>query len=220
MAGTKNIKGYYELFYLGGLILISAGVAMMVRSDLGISVVSSVPYVVSLRYRQLSFGTWSYIFQGFLILLLILIVRKIKWAYLVSFLSSVAFGYLADFFIICNSKLTTENLFWRAVYFFIGLILVSLGIAMFIHSRLPPVPYDLFVNDLAIYKSVSFRRGKLLFDFTCLLTSSLFLVFFVQELIGIGIGTVLTAIFNGALVGFWLKLFGKHMQMRSLFHFI
>lgn len=217
MERKQPLTAYYEIFYLLGLIFLSAGIAMMVRSDLGISVVSSVPYVISLHFQQLSFGTWSYIFQGLLILILIMIVRKIKWAYLISFIVSVAFGYLADLFIFLNSGLPSDSILWRWLYFTLGLFLTSLGIALFIHSRLPPVPYDLFVNDLAIYKSISFRRGKLLFDFTCLLISLVFLFLFVQKLVGIGIGTVITAFLHGTLAGLWIKIFNRHLQMRSLF---
>lgn len=208
---------YAEILFICGLVLISFGITLMVHADLGISVASSVPYVISLRFQALTFGTWSYLVQGFLVLLLVVIIRKIKWHYLLSFLVSVAFGVLVDLFSFLSSGLSGLSWPQRALLFAGGLLLLTMGIALFVASRLPLLPYDLFVNELAIHKSISFRRCKTLFDLSCLLTSSLFLFFFVRRLTGIGIGSIISALLNGTMAGFWLSLLKRHITIRSVF---
>ena len=206
-----------ELLLICGLFLISFSITLMVHANLGISVASSVPFVISLRFTFLTFGTWSYIVQGFLVLLLILIVRKIKWHYFLSFLVSVAFGLLVDFFTEPIARIPADSLISRSLLFAGGLALLSLGIALFVFSQLPLLPYDLFVKELAIHKGISFRKCKTLFDLSCLTTSSLFLLFFVHRLAGIGIGSLFAALLNGTLAGFWLHLFSRRWIVRSIF---
>ncbi|MDW7657487.1 MAG: DUF6198 family protein [Bacillota bacterium] len=217
MSKEKKPVVYAEILFTCGLILISFGITLMVHADLGISVASSVPFVISLRFTALTFGTWSYLVQGFLVILLIVIIRKIKWNYLLSFLVSVAFGVLVDVFSLLSSGLI--GLAWpqRALLFAGGQLILTMGIALFVASRLPLLPYDLFVNELAIYKHISFRKCKTLFDLSCLLTSSLFLLLFVRRLAGIGIGSLISALLNGTLAGFWLGMLNRHITIRSIF---
>ena len=46
------------------LVINSLGVVLMLRSGGGISVISSLPYALSLALPALSLGTWTYLFQG------------------------------------------------------------------------------------------------------------------------------------------------------------
>lgn len=215
----KNVKStlYAEILFVLGLLLISMGITLMVHADLGISVASSVPYVISQRFTSLSFGTWSYIVQGFLVLLLVLIIRKVKRSYFLSFLVSVVFGVLVDLFSLWTAGLADGDWLLRSILFFMGLFLMSLGIASFVGSNLPLLPYDLFVKELAIHTNISFRMSKTLFDLSCLTLSVLFLLFFVERWTGIGIGSVFSALLNGVLSGLWLSLIQKHFIVRPLF---
>lgn len=210
---------YAELLFVAGLILISLGITFMVHADLGISVASSVPFVISLRFQALSFGTWSYIVQGFLVLLLIAIIRRAKPSYAWSFLVSVAFGLLVDLFVWLTAALATGDLVLRALYFAIGLFVLTLGIALVVFSGLPCLPYDLFVKELAVHKQISFRTCKTLFDLSCLTLSSLFLFFFVHRLAGIGVGSILSALLNGTMAGFWLRIFQSRFRPVRLVRF-
>ena len=48
------IKRYF--FFILGLIINSFGVAFITKSTLGTSQISSIPYVLSLKFTNLSFG--------------------------------------------------------------------------------------------------------------------------------------------------------------------
>lgn len=73
---TKNtadkpvFRGELALFI--AVIINSFGVVLMLHSGSGISAISSVPYAFSLVLPKLSLGTWTYIFQGTLILTLMI----------------------------------------------------------------------------------------------------------------------------------------------------
>ena len=54
----------------------SFGVVLMLHSGSGISAISSVPYGFSEVFPVLSLGTWTYLFQGLLVLSLFVMRRR------------------------------------------------------------------------------------------------------------------------------------------------
>ena len=59
-----------ELVLVLAVIINSIGVLLMLHSGSGISAISSVPYAFNLVLPKLSLGTWTYIFQGLLVCVL------------------------------------------------------------------------------------------------------------------------------------------------------
>lgn len=57
-----------EIALIIAVIINSCGVALMLHSGAGISAISSVPFAFSELFPQLTLGTWTYIFQGVLLL--------------------------------------------------------------------------------------------------------------------------------------------------------
>ena len=72
------------------------GRCLMLRSGSGISAISSVPYAFSLVFPALTLGTWTYIFQGLLVLSLMLLKKRFVPSYLFSFVAGFAFGKMVD----------------------------------------------------------------------------------------------------------------------------
>ena len=73
------LRGELALLALLVVVLInSLGVVLMLYSGAGISAISSVPYAFSEVFNKISLGTWTYIFQGLLVLSL-MIMRKKLW---------------------------------------------------------------------------------------------------------------------------------------------
>ena len=62
-----------ELALLIVILINSLGVVLMLMSGSGISAISSVPYAFSLVLPRLTLGTWTYVFQGILILSLMIL---------------------------------------------------------------------------------------------------------------------------------------------------
>ena len=84
-----------ELALLLAVVINSFGVVLMLRSGSGISAISSVPYAFSELFPRVSMGTWTYIFQGLLVLSLMVLRRQFVPSYLCSFVVAV-FGDLLD----------------------------------------------------------------------------------------------------------------------------
>ena len=82
----RTVRG--ELALMVAVAINSLGVVLMLHSGAGISAISSVPYAFSEVFTRVSLGTWTYIFQGLLVLSL-MILRKICAAVSVQFCSGI-----------------------------------------------------------------------------------------------------------------------------------
>ena len=89
-----------ELALLIVVIINSLGVVLMLHSGSGISAISSVPYAFAKVLPFLTLGTWTYLFQGALILSLMILRKKFVPYYLLSFVVGFAFGKMID----CGSR--------------------------------------------------------------------------------------------------------------------
>lgn len=172
-------------------------------SNAGISAISSVPYAFSEVFPALSLGTWTYLFQGALVLTLMILRKKFVPQYLFSFVVGFFFGEFLDMHELWIGILPT-SLGWRILYFIISYLLLSLGIALSNRCKMPIVPTDLFPRELEDITKIPYSRIKIAFDLICLLVTACLTSLLSGHIKGLGIGTVLAAFTMGkavALVG-------------------
>ena len=181
-------------------IINSFGVVLMLYSGSGISAISSVPFAFSEVFPELSLGTWTYLFQGLLVLSLMVLRKRFVPQHLFSFVVGFVFGELLDIHELWVSILP-NGLFWCVLYFVISYFLISFGIALSNRCRLPIIPTDLFPPELAQIINVSYPRIKISFDVSCLAITAGMTFLFLGHLKGLGIGTILAAFTMGKVVG-------------------
>ncbi len=202
-----------ELSLAAGLVLVAFSVALMVRADLGISTISSLPYTLSMISGNLSFGTWNIIFQVCLLIVLLAITRRFKWGYLAAFLIATVFGYMVDMF---NGMMsgTPTGLEIRLLYFVASYPMMCLAIALMVSSKVPLMIVDSFINDLSAFYHVTFRRMKTLCDLTFMGLSAALSLLFLNDLAGVGVGTVIMALTTGAGVHAMNQLLDRTLVIR------
>ena len=137
-----------ELALLLAVVINSFGVVLMLRSGSGISAISSVPYAFSELFPRVSMGTWTYIFQGLLVLSLMVLRKRFVPEYLFSFVVGFFFGIMIDFHELWISWLP-QPLPLRVLYFCISYLVICFGIALSNRCRMPIIPTDLFPRELA-----------------------------------------------------------------------
>ena len=162
MKNKLHISG--ELALALAVVLNSFGVVLMLYSGSGISAISSVPYAFSETFPFFTLGTWTYIFQGLLILSLMILRRQFVPSYLFSFAVGFGFSICLDIHEAWIEILPTDLLF-RICYFLISYILISVGIAISNRCLLPIIPTDLFPRELAVITRLPYARVKIGFDF-------------------------------------------------------
>lgn len=185
------------------VIINSFGVVLMLYSGAGISAISSVPYAFSEVLPKLSLGTWTYIFQGILVLTLMIMRKRFVPEYLFSFVVGFVFSELLDFYEMWI-KILPYTLVMRVIYFIISYIVICIGIALSNRCGLPIIPTDLFPRELSDITNVKYSRIKIGFDLTCLAVTGGLTFLCLGHIKGLGIGTILAAFTMGkgiALVG-------------------
>ncbi|WP_294589477.1 DUF6198 family protein [Ruminococcus sp.] len=186
------------------VIINSFGVVLMLYSGAGISAISSVPYAFSEVLPKLSLGTWTYIFQGLLVLTLMIMRKKFVPSYMFSFVVGFVFGELLDFYE-WWIKILPCTIPMRIVYFIVSYIVICVGIALSNRCGLPIIPTDLFPRELSDITGVRYSRIKIVFDITCLaVTAGLTFFCLGHIMMGLGIGTIVAAFTMGkgiALIG-------------------
>lgn len=217
-----------EIAYLLGILCMAAGVACVSASNFGYSMIVAPAYLLFAKLGGLiTFGTAEYLFQGVLLIVMCLFLRRFRVQYLFSFITAVVYGYTFDFMLWLVGFVPSEGLFARIVLFVIGTAFISISVALFVRTYLAPEVYELFVRELARHNRWPFGRVKLTYDcISCTFSIVMSVILFGPGVFGdfsfaalgdaivsgyvlegIGIGTVAAALVNGPLItlcGNWL----------------
>jgi uncharacterized membrane protein YczE len=202
----KNNFWIRLLSYLGGFLLMTMGVALSVKSGLGVSPVSSIPYTMTCIWG-IEMGLATVLFHTILVLIQLLLLRKSFP--LQNFLQIPAGMLFGSFTTLCNSLAaifpTPENLLIRLFLILISTVLVAFGIFFYVPANFIPLAGEGIMLTVSQITKVKFSTVKVIFDCSMVAISLLLCLIFLQALGSIGIGTVLAAV----LVGFELKLITK-----------
>ena len=188
------------LIYCLGLLSLAFGVAFSVNSNLGVSPVNSLPYVIS-RIVKVQMGTCVTAVFCFYILLQILILgRKFNPVNLLQIVFSTIFGYFVDFAKMVLGDFTIPTYFGQLTMLAISIPLIAVGIVLYMDAQLVPMPMEGLSSCLADKFGVSFPNMKTIVD--CLVVGiGLVLCFvFLGKLDGLREGTIITAVVTGKVI--------------------
>ena len=201
-----------ELALAAAVLINSFGVVLMLYSGAGISAISSVPFAFSEVFTKISLGTWTYLFQGLLVLTLMILSEKFVPQSLFSCVGGFAFGEFLDIHELWIGILP-QTIPCRIVYFVLSYILICIGIALSNRCGLPIIPTDLFPRELSDIIRVGYPKIKITFDVICLTVTACMTGFLLGHLDGLGIGTILAAFTMGKCIG----IIGNWMDQRYTF---
>ena len=191
-----RIHGFVGLVL--GVACSALGTALMRHGDYGLSSFYAVSLALYRASGILTMGAWNTIYQVVLILLLMVCLRRVRWGYFASFAVVVVSSALIDRFSAVTGRL--PYLPWvRAACYLIGLLILSAGISLLATCKLPVMPINLFVRELAEAKHWPFGRFKLCFDFACLTFSAAVGLLFTGSTPGVGWGTLISVLTVGPL---------------------
>lgn len=181
------------------IVIYSFSVALMSKSGFGMSSIAAVPFLLSRVFPFFRFGTWNFLIQAILILSLTFLGRKWKTEYLFSFILAFAFSKMIDVHELWL-RLLPDSFLCRVLCFTAGFFIMALGIYVSNNSHVPIMPTDLFPRDVTALFSLSYATVKTIYDITFLAAALFLSVGYLHQLLGIGIGTVICALFTGKTV--------------------
>lgn len=207
----KKIGKMNEVAWVLGIVLCALGVCLCTKADFGLSMVAAPPYILHLKmstyFSWWTQGTSEYIWQGFLLLLMCIILRRFKGKYLLCFATAVLSGLVLDgWFWVFGGNGAYESLQMRIISFVLGELIITLAIAFCFKTSMPLQIYELFVIQVAEKRNVPVHRVKPIFDIVMLVISVALAFLLTGGFNGIGIGTVVIAFVNAPLIRLFTKL--------------
>ncbi|MCM1508512.1 MAG: DUF6198 family protein [Ruminococcus flavefaciens] len=196
--------------YFVGLFIMTIGIALSVKSDLGVSPVSSIPYTLTVCWG-IEMGKATILFHCVLIVIQVLILRKnFKLKSLLQLPIGIVFGYFTTF---CNSLVermpSTDNYFIRICMILISVVLVAIGIFMYLPADIMPLAGEGVMQAVADTIKIEFAKVKIAFDITMVVISLAVCLIVPHTLGSVGVGTAISAILVGVVLGQIKKLWAK-----------
>lgn len=192
--------------YFGGFLIMTLGIAISVKSNLGVSPVSSIPYTMTCVWG-VEMGKATIIFHTALVVMQILLLRKnFKIKNLLQIPVGVVFGYFTTF---CNYLMsfieTPESIVIRVLMIFISTLLVAFGIFMYVPTDIMPLAGEGAMLAISEVTKKPFANIKLIFDVSMVVISLVTCLFLIHSFGSVGVGTIIAAV----LVGTELKCITK-----------
>ncbi len=199
---------WQHFLLLLSLNLMTLGVALCVRSNLGSSVISSLPYVLSLA-GPVSFipawtiGTYTILMNFIFVICQILILRnRFELVQLFQLVIGFVFGWLIDFnmwltdFLLCNT-LTMQILTQLA-----GCTIMGIGIAFEIKCGSVTMPGEGISIAISQVSNLPFPKVKIMIDTTLVILAVTACYLFFGKWIWsvVGVGTLFAMVYVGLVV--------------------
>ena len=209
-AGGSKLKNRLVL-YFGGFFIMTLGIAISVKSDLGVSPVSSIPYTITCVFG-LEMGKATILFHIGLVILQILVLRKAFQAKnLLQVMVGVIFGYFTTF---CNYLMTflpaPSNIAVRLGMMLISVFLIAFGIFLYVPTDIMPLAGEGAMLAISQVSGVAFSTIKIIFDCSMVAVSLVTCLIMLHALGSVGVGTVAAAVLVGVALKGITKVLGKH----------
>lgn len=202
----KEIAKRYILFIIS-LFFAALGVAFTKSAKLGVSPISSVANILSLKFTQISIGNWLIITNCILILGQILLLRKnFKPIQFLQIPLSFLFGYFTDFGMWLVSFIPISSYPIRLIMVFVGVVILGFGVALAVIANVIMNSGEAFVKALADTLKKNFGNVKVFFDISYVaLSIVLSMILFNGAINGTREGTLIAAVCTGLVVKFFTK---------------
>lgn len=205
----KEIFKRYLLFIIS-LFFSGLGVAMTKHGALGVSPISSVANILSLRFTFLTIGSWLIITNCLMVLAQILILRKkFRPIQLLQIPLSFLFGYFTDFGMWLISPISPEAYPVRLALVVGGVVVLGFGISLSVIANVIMNAGEGLVKAVADTADKPFGTVKVIFDVSYVTFSVILsLLLFGGRIMGTREGTVIAAVGTGFVV----KLFNRILK--------
>lgn len=203
------------IIYIIGMIILALGLSLSTKTKLGVSALTSFPYMLSEIYN-LKFGDITLIYYIFLILIEIIlhIIMKQKKMIINDILSiflSIIFTRGMNIFISFFPDIT-NNYIYKILLMLLAIIFIGVGISLTVVSKLVPNPADGLVSTISEFTKKNMGLIKNICDITCVSITVILSLILKNKIIGVGIGTLMAMLLVGRVVYIFNKLFENKIK--------
>lgn len=194
---------YRFLFFIIGLFIMTFGVCLTIKADLGAGAWDALNVALTNRVG-LTIGTWVIIAGGVLIIVNAILLKR--WPELLSVITFVVIGTMIDFWM--NHVFDS----WQGGQFIVrlgalilGLAIIGFGASIYLQAKFPLNPIDNFMMAIKKRLSVNLMVAKTIGEIVALIPAIL--------LKGpIGVGTIIITFAVGPFIQIFFPYFEKIMK--------
>ncbi len=207
---------WQHVLLLISLFVMTVGVAICVRSMLGSSVISTLPYVFETAGKKqlgvpaLTIGQYTYIMNGVLVLGQIAVLRsRFEAVQLFQLLVGFVFGSLIDVNMWLTSWLIPTSMITKIVAQVVGCTILGAGIALEVRCGSVTMPGEGFPVAVSSITGIPFHKTKICVDITLVVLAVIFsyIFFGAWQWYIVGIGTLFAMVYVGIVV----RIASKHL---------
>lgn len=192
------LKRYAILIF--GMFIMSFGIAMAIKGGLGTSPISSVSYALSV-VGHVSVGKGSIMFNTFLVILQIILLRKdFKPYQLLQLPVTFIFGYMNDFAMYCLDWVHCSSYAQQMICCLIGVVLVGVGVSIEVTPDVLVLPGEGIVSAFSQVTKIKFGTMKIIVDCSCAATAIVLGLVTGYGVLGVREGTIISALCTGNVV--------------------
>ena len=206
----KKKLGIKLLFYFGGLVVMTLGVVLSVKSDLGVTPISSIPYTMTV-VTGMDLGIATMLFSVLMVLLQVVILRKrFRIINLLQLTIGILFG---GFLTVCGKLMegfpVPDSFLLKLLLMLVSTVFVAVGVFFYVAPRFVPLAPEGFIIAVTQVSKLSFSTVKVIFDVTMVAVSLAACLIAIHSPGSVGIGTIAAAVLVGNEVKLLTKFFGK-----------
>jgi uncharacterized membrane protein YczE len=198
--------------YLLGNFVLALGVAVAVKSDLGITPVNAVAYVISRIFSADHGLTTAVVYGGYVLLQLAILGKEFRPSGFLQIGVALIFGL---FLSLTNRLLPfpTPGAYWIRILLMLGsVVIIALGILLYLRAELLPQPAEGLLLDIQKKKGWKLHNIKIGFDCVIVAVAVLISLIAVRKIIGIREGTLIAMLGVGKVMGFLSKRLGPKID--------
>lgn len=200
MARSEKVKRFILrlLIFCAGLVVLSLGIDLNTKTQLGISPINSVPFNV---HKLTGLPLWVCIYALYLLFILMQWLLLKKDFHPVQFLqigTSFVCSILIQFFDDRLPLLTTPVSQYLVLV--LAVVLTAIGSALTAGMHLTPNPGEGAAVAIGKAMKKDFALGKNVLDLGCVVASVAITLIFAGKIMNIGIGTLVSMLFTGRVV--------------------
>lgn len=195
------------IVFVIGMNVLAIGIILNTKSLLGVSPINALPYASS-NILAVSLGMMTTMVYVVFIIIQLILLKKFDLQVIMQLPFSFVFGYLIDFYDLFFSY---KPMFFyeQIIILIIAILLTALGAFLMVFGDIVLNPADGLVHTIAKVVDKNFGFIKNIADLVFIVLTIIICLITKGYVLGIGIGTIVSAIFIGRFVALYQTTYNR-----------
>lgn len=189
-----------------GLFVMTFGIALSTKADIGTTPISSIPFVLSLTTGVELYLTTFALNIGLIVLQYLVLRKDFSYVSLLQLPVSIVFSFFTKITVDLVSGWSPQSYVECWIYAVLSVVILGAGVALVVNSRTTMVPGEGAVLALSIKTKVPFSRMKIIFDVTNISIAAVISLISFGGLQGVREGTIFAALTVGIVVRYTTRV--------------